>query len=45
VLVVGSHGRGPLGRVAIGSVSEALARRCSRPLVVVPRVRAPASVG
>lgn len=39
-LVVGSHQRGPLGRIAMGSTSETLARRCARPLVVVPRVAA-----
>ena len=37
VLVVGSHQRGPLGRIEMGSTSESLARRCKRPLVVVPR--------
>lgn len=37
VLVVGSSQRGLLGRIAMGSISEALAQRSTRPLVVVPR--------
>lgn len=42
VLVVGSHQRGPLGRIAVGSASEHLARNATRPLVVVPRAEQPA---
>lgn len=42
VLVVGSSQRGLLGRIEMGSVSEALARRSTRPLVVVPRAKADA---
>ena len=41
VLVVGSHQRGPLGRIEMGSVSEHLARNATRPLVVVPRAAQP----
>ena len=41
VLVVGSHQRGPLGRIAMGSASEHLARNATRPLVVVPRAAEP----
>lgn len=41
VLVVGSHQRGPLGRIAMGSASEHLARNATRPLVVVPRAAQP----
>ncbi|MCW3016759.1 MAG: universal stress protein [Solirubrobacterales bacterium] len=37
LLIVGSHQRGPLGRIAVGSTSEQLTRRCVRPLMVVPR--------
>lgn len=43
VLVVGSHQRGPAGRIAMGSASEHLARESTRPLVVVPRSRHPAT--
>ena len=42
VLVVGSHQRGPLGRIAMGSTSERLACRSTRPLIVVPRAPQPA---
>jgi nucleotide-binding universal stress UspA family protein len=42
VLVVGSHQRGSIGRIAMGSTSESLARDCARPLVVVPRAEQPA---
>lgn len=43
VLVVGSRQRGPLGRIVIGSTSEGLTRHCPKPLVVVPRLRQPAT--
>lgn len=36
-IVVGSRGIGPLKRVLVGSVSGALVRSCSVPVVVVPR--------
>jgi nucleotide-binding universal stress UspA family protein len=39
LLVVGSRGYGPVGRVLAGSVSSALARTCECPLVVTPRPR------
>lgn len=42
VLVVGSRQRGLLARVVFGSTSEALARSCVRPLIVVPRISADA---
>ena len=35
VVVVGSHGRGFLGRVLIGSVSEYVVRHCTAPVLVV----------
>jgi nucleotide-binding universal stress UspA family protein len=38
LLIVGSHQRGPLGRMVLGSTSEQLTRRCVRPLMVVPRI-------
>jgi nucleotide-binding universal stress UspA family protein len=37
LLVLGSRGYGPLGRVLMGSVSAAVLRDCSCPLVVIPR--------
>jgi len=37
LLVLGSRGYGPVGAVALGSVSNALVRTSSCPLVVVPR--------
>lgn len=36
LLVVGSHGRGALGRTLIGSVSERVTRRAHRPVLIVP---------
>lgn len=36
VLVCGAHGRGTLGRLLFGSVSEALAARAGCPLLIVP---------
>jgi nucleotide-binding universal stress UspA family protein len=36
LLVVGTHGRGPLGRAVHGSVSNHLARHASCPVVAVP---------
>jgi nucleotide-binding universal stress UspA family protein len=35
VVVVGSHGRGFIGRVLIGSVSEYVVRHCAAPVLVV----------
>jgi nucleotide-binding universal stress UspA family protein len=37
LLVCGSHARGPLSRVVLGSVSSALLHRSACPVVVVPR--------
>lgn len=39
LLVVGSRGYGPLGRVLLGSVSSALLRSAACPVVVTPRSR------
>lgn len=36
VLIVGSHGRGALARVVLGSVSTFLCHHCPIPLLVVP---------
>lgn len=35
LLIVGSHGRGPMGRFMLGSVSEALVHRWTGPVLVV----------
>lgn len=45
LVVVGSHGHGPIGAVLFGSVSRSLVRRCKRPVTVVrtQRVRATAT--
>ena len=37
LLLVGSRGYGPLGRVLMGSVSTALVRECACPVIVTPR--------
>lgn len=39
LLVVGSHGRGVLGRALIGSVSEGVTRRGELPVLIVPPSR------
>ena len=39
LVVVGSHGHGLLYRAALGSVSERVVRRASRPVLVVPSKR------
>src|SRR5665213_54886 len=44
LLVVGSRGYGPLGRLLNGSTSTYLARHTSCPLLVLPRVRQAAAV-
>ena len=51
LLVCGSRGRGPIGRVVLGSVAAGVVRKASCPVIVVPRgatdgfatLRAPAS--
>jgi nucleotide-binding universal stress UspA family protein len=35
VVVVGSHGRGFFKRIVIGSVSEHVARHCSKPVLII----------
>ena len=37
LLLVGSRGYGPFGRVLMGSVSTALVRECACPVIVTPR--------
>jgi nucleotide-binding universal stress UspA family protein len=37
MIVLGSHGRGPIGRLLLGSVSQHVVRNASVPVVVVPR--------
>ena len=44
LLVVGSHGYGPMQRALAGSVSRALLRASTQPVLVVPRVNANADV-
>jgi nucleotide-binding universal stress UspA family protein len=39
VIVIGSHGRTGLAHVLIGSVAEAVIRRATVPVIVVPRKR------
>jgi nucleotide-binding universal stress UspA family protein len=36
LVVVGSHGHGPLHQMFVGSVSEAVIRRAHRPVLVIP---------
>jgi len=36
LLVVGSHGKGPMKRLFLGSVSEGVLRRAPCPVLVVP---------
>src|SRR5690606_4545975 len=36
LLVMGTHGRGALGRALVGSVTSAVARRAERPVLLVP---------
>jgi len=38
LLVVGSHRRGRVGKVLLGSISEALVRKSRVPVLVVPRI-------
>jgi nucleotide-binding universal stress UspA family protein len=42
IVIVGSHGRGRLGRLLLGSVSEAVIRRAPCPVLVVRPRNAPA---
>jgi nucleotide-binding universal stress UspA family protein len=37
MIVLGSHGRGPIGRLLLGSVSQHVVRHAAVPVVVVPR--------
>jgi nucleotide-binding universal stress UspA family protein len=37
LLIIGSRGHGPIGRLLSGSSSTYLARRCPCPLLVMPR--------
>jgi nucleotide-binding universal stress UspA family protein len=36
MVIVGSHGRGAMQRLLMGSVSEAVLRRTDRPILIVP---------
>lgn len=36
VLVMGTHGKGPLEHMFLGSVTEKILRKCNRPVFVVP---------
>jgi nucleotide-binding universal stress UspA family protein len=37
MVILGSHGRGPIGRLLLGSVSQHVVRHARVPVVVVPR--------
>jgi nucleotide-binding universal stress UspA family protein len=37
MVILGSHGRGPIGRLLLGSVSQHVVRHARIPVVVVPR--------
>jgi nucleotide-binding universal stress UspA family protein len=37
MVILGSHGRGPIGRLILGSVSQHVVRHARIPVVVVPR--------
>lgn len=37
IIVLGSHGRGPIGRLLLGSVSQQVVRHSRVPVVVVPQ--------
>jgi nucleotide-binding universal stress UspA family protein len=37
LIVIGSHGRGPIGRRILGSVSQHVVMRAAVPVIVVPR--------
>jgi nucleotide-binding universal stress UspA family protein len=37
MVILGSHGRGPIGRLLLGSVSQHVVRHAHIPVVVVPR--------
>ena len=41
LLVVGSHGRGPVGRLVLGSTADALVRDATCAVLVVTRTSAP----